>query len=252
MAGPGGGPLPPPPDPLGALPVVGPTGNCEAPRDVSPALIPSLTSGDPLSSTGVPSSAAGVSPAPPSCGVVTSGVPGPPLVGDSIPNLSVSGIAVRALPASGALLRPPSTASPAAGAVGADVVLASPPSLRHAPVGLAGGPAPSPASSRAAGGARARHALPAQAAGRVVPPAVRGRPPAPAKTGSSNPWPALPLASTAGDVGVGPLSDAPPSFVQVLLQTISPPAPPIIAHYPALTDLGEPIAFFTLDEINLS
>ncbi|MQM20084.1 hypothetical protein Taro_053097 [Colocasia esculenta] len=50
-------------------------------------------------------------------------------------------------------------------------------------------------------------------------------------------------------------SDSPaaqPSFAQMLLQSMSPPALPLIAHRSAVTDQGEPAAFFTMEEIKIS
>ncbi|MQL82760.1 hypothetical protein Taro_015241 [Colocasia esculenta] len=53
-----------------------------------------------------------------------------------------------------------------------------------------------------------------------------------------------------------PLAHNPPaassSFAQVLLKSMSPPVLPLVAHGPAVTDQGEPAAFFTMEEIKMS
>lgn len=106
------------------------------------------------------------------------------------------------------------------------------------------------APARAAASARASHA-----ANGAAPAAVNApRPPHATGAKATSPWAAAcrsapPLTSPAGDALP---HAAAPSFAQVLLNSVPPPAIPIAIHCPASTDSGEPAAFFTPEEINLS
>lgn len=60
------------------------------------------------------------------------------------------------------------------------------------------------------------------------------------------------LAPAAAQAASRPQAGVQLSFAQVLLQSLSPTALPLVAHAPASTDLGEPAAFFTMEEVNIS